>query len=94
MKRKSEAVEEEEEVKEFKPKKPTKEKSFNNVSERVTASARVEKEDYDVSILNLDELEKVDVSYVVLPQEIQKSYDERSDDLGKKVYLVFAFFMY
>jgi len=69
-----------------KPRKVPRERgSFSNTTSEKFSSGRGEREDFDISILNLDALEKVNVSYFVLPKEIQRSFSDRADALGKKV---------
>jgi len=69
-----------------KPRKVPRERgSFSNTTSEKFSSGRGEREDFDITILNLDALEKVNVSYFVLPKEIQRSFSDRADALGKKV---------
>jgi len=63
---------------------PRERGSFGNINNTRNSSVS-EREDFDVSILNLDALEKVDINYFVLPQEFQKSFRDRADSLGKEV---------
>jgi len=69
-----------------KPRKVARERgAFSSTGTSEKYSGRSDREDFDISILNLDALEKVNVSYFVLPKEIQRSFSDRADALGKKV---------
>jgi len=63
---------------------PRERGSFSNINNTRNSSTS-EREDFDVSILNLDALEKVNINYFVLPPEFQKSFRDRADTLGKEV---------
>jgi histone deacetylase complex regulatory component SIN3 len=85
LKRKSaQAVEDERESNKARKVPRERSGSFSNNNEKYS-SARMDREDFDVSILNLDALEKVNINYFVLPKDFQKSFSDRADALGKKV---------